>query len=343
MGKFIRALLVDYDTDLFDLTLAVKAQMEQTLAGVGAVLEIGQHRTDEAVVAVAREADLVMVQSVRPLLNSRTIPQLQACRGIIRLGLGYDSVDLQAATQAGIPVSNVVEWCNEEVAEHTLALLMASVRKVPILDSILHSERWSRIEAAPVFRLHGKTVGLIGFGRIAQAVAQRLHGFGVTILVYDPYIDENFMQPFGVQKVGLEELCRRSDYVSVHARLTPETTHLLSERELGWMKPEAVLVNTSRGPIVDEGALVAALQQGRLRGAALDVMEKEPLAADSPLRQMANVILTPHLASYSLEAVGELYIKGAEIAADMLSGKWVRTIVNPQVRSAAEKRWGPAV
>jgi len=340
MDKKFRVALIDYDSDLFDLTPAVRAEMERILAEAGAELIVGQNRSEEAVVAAAQGCDVVMIQSVRPLLNSHTIPLLPKCRGIIRMGLGYDSVDVAAATAMGIPVSNVIDWCNNEVAEHAIALLMAGARKVALLDQILHSERWSRDEAVPIFRLRGKTLGLVGFGRVAQAVAKRLGGFGMRLLGYDPYLDAAVMAQFGVQKVDLEALLRQSDTISIHARLTEQTVHLIGAREIALIKPSAFLINTSRGPIVDETALVLALQEGRLRGAALDVMEREPLPADSPLRQMTNVILTPHLASYSIEAVGELYSKGAEIAAQMLDGKWVNTIVNPQVKPAVENRWG---
>jgi D-3-phosphoglycerate dehydrogenase len=340
MDKKFRVALIDYDSDLFDLSPAARAEMERILAEAGAELSIGQNRSEETVMAAAEGCDVVMIQSVRPLLNSRTIPGLPKCRGIIRMGLGYDSVDVAAATQMGIPVSNVIDWCNDEVAEHAIALLMAGARKVALLNQVLHSERWSRDEAVPIYRLRGKTLGLVGLGRVAQAVALRLQGFGMNLVAFDPYLDADFMKQFGVQKVELELLLRQSDFISIHARLTEQTIHLIGAPAIALIKPGAFLINTSRGPIVDEAALISALQEGKLRGAALDVMEREPLPADSPLRKMGNVILTPHIASYSVEAVGELYCKGAEIAAQMLAGKWVHTIVNSQVKPAAEQRWG---
>ena len=159
MNHSYRAVLVDYDADLFDLAPVVKARMEQVLAEAGTILEVGQYRSEEAVSQAAKTADLVLIQSVRPLLTSRVIPALARCRGIIRLGLGYDSVDVQAATRAGIPVSNVIDWCNEEVAEHAIALLMAGARKVAVLDRFLHTDQWSREQAVPIFRLQGKTIG----------------------------------------------------------------------------------------------------------------------------------------------------------------------------------------
>ncbi len=340
MEKTFKVVLVDYDSDLFDLASAVKSSMEQILSAVGANLAVGQFRSEEAVSRAAASADLVLIQTVRPLLNSRVIPTLPYCRGIIRLGLGYDSVDVPAATQAGILVSNVTNWCNAEVAEHALALLMAGARKVTQMNHVLHSGNWARVEAAPIFRLAGKTIGLVGFGRIAQEVAARLQGFGMNLLGYDPYQDAANMNQWGVKKTGLDELLAQSDFISVHARLTDETFHLLGAREFALVKPGAFLINTSRGGIIDEPELEKALQQGRLRGVALDVMEREPLPQESALRRMPNVILTPHIASYSVEAGQELYLRGAQIAAQILEGRWVDTIVNPQVRPLAESRWG---
>lgn len=334
------AVIVDYDPDLFDLTPAVRDEMERILAEVGARLDVGQYRTEEAVIAAATSAEIVMIQSVRPLLNARVISTLNRCRGIIRMGLGYDSIDVDAATRLAIPVSNIVDWCNDEVAEHAIALLMAGARKVSVLDRGLHAGGWSRAEAVPTFRLRGKTLGLVGFGRVAQAVAQRMAGFGLNLLAFDPYIDARQMAAQGVHKVPLDELLEQADFISVHVRLTTETVHLLGRSQFARMKPGSLLVNTSRGAVLDEPALIEALQKGKPGRAALDVMEREPLPADSPLRQMNNVILTPHLASYSIEAVNELYLKSAQTAASLLSRQWVGTVVNPQVRPAAEARWG---
>jgi len=200
--------------------------------------------------------------------------------------------------------------------------------------------RWAREAAAPICRIRGKTLGSVGFGRIARAVAARMSGFGLTLLAYDPYIDEDTVSRYGTQKVELDELLRRADFISVHTPLTDETYHLLGAREFSLMKEGVFVVNTSRGAVVEESALVMALRSGKVWGAGLDVMEHEPLPPDSPLREFDNVTFTPHVASYSLEAVETLYRFGAEIAANLLSGRWLPTIVNPRVRAKAEKRWG---
>lgn len=339
MSAKLTAALVDYDPVPFEITPAILTGMEETLAAVGARLRLAQARTDAAVLDFARDADLVMIQSVRPVLNQAVIRQL-ACRAIIRMGLGYDSVDVPAATERGILVSNVVDWCNDEVAEHTVALLMAGMRRVGPMDRMLHQGVWDRGPALEIVRLRGKTLGMLGFGRIGQAVAERMAAFCMQMVAYDPSLDLIAAERLGVRPVSFDELLACSDVLTIHARLTPQTRHLLGAAELAKMKPGAYLVNTARGPIIDETALAAALASGHLGGAALDVMEVEPLPASSPLVGLNNTLLTPHLASFSREASAQLYQMSAEIAANLLQNRWVPTIVNPAARPQAELRFG---
>lgn len=331
--------LVDYDPVPFDITPAIRAGMQQTLALAGADLRIAQRRSEITVLDFARTADLVMIQSVRPFLNHEVIGQL-ACRAIIRMGLGYDSVDVAAASERGILVSNVVDWCNDEVADHAAALLLAMLRRLGPMNHGMHRGVWDRQPAMEIVRLRGRTLGILGFGRIGQAVAQRMAAFGLQLIASDPYLDRAAAKRCGVTPVSFDELLARSDALSVHARLVPETRHLLGAAEFARMKRGALLVNTARGAIIDEHALVAALQSGQLGGAALDVMETEPLPSDSPLVQMENVLLTPHLASFSQDSSAQLYQMSAEIAAALLQNRWVPTVVNPQARLLAETRFG---
>ena len=339
MAALLDVALVDYDPIPFDLTLAIRAGMVQTLTQAGAQLRIAQCRSREAVLDFASQADLVMIQSVRPLVDRTVIAQL-ACRAVIRMGLGYDSVDVAAATERGILVSNVVDWCNDEVADHAAALILAGLRKLGPMDRALHLGVWDRQPALEIVRLRGKTLGILGFGRIGQAVAQRMAAFGLALIASDPYMDVAAAARYGVTPVSLDELLARSDILTVHARLVPQTHHLLGAAEFARMKPTALLVNTARGAIIDEPALVAALRAGRPGGAALDVMETEPLPGDSPLTEMENVLLTPHLASFSQEASAQLYQMSAEIAANLLQNRWLPTIVNPQARALTEQRFG---
>ena len=331
--------LVDYDPIPFDITPAIQAGMQRSLAEAGAGLRLAQCRSEAAVLDFARAADLVMIQSVRPLLNRSVIGQL-ACRAIIRMGLGYDSVDVAAASERGILVSNVVDWCNDEVADHAAALLLAGLRRLGAMDRAMHRGVWERQPAMEIVRLRGRTLGILGFGRIGQAVAQRMAAFGLQLIASDPYLDLAAAQRCGVAPVSFDELLARSDVISVHARLVPETRHLLGAAEFARMKRGALLVNTARGAIIDEPALAAALQSGQLGGAALDVMEIEPLPPDSPLVKMENVLLTPHLASFSQDASAQLYQMSAAIAVALLQNRWAATIVNPQARSLAEARFG---
>ena len=339
MAVYLDVALIDYDPVPFDITPAIREGMAQTLAQAGAQLRIAQCRSQEAVLDFARQADLVMIQSVRPLVDHAVLGQL-ACRAVIRMGLGYDSVDVAAATERGILVSNVVDWCNDEVADHASALILAGLRRLGPMDRALHRAVWDRQPALEIVRLRGKTLGILGFGRIGQAVAQRMAAFGLELIASDPYMDTAAAARAGVKPVGFEELLARADVISVHARLVPETRHLLGGAEFARMKPGALLVNTARGAIIDEPALIAALRAGRPGGAALDVMETEPLPGDSPLMSMENVLLTPHLASFSQEASAQLYQMSAEIAANLLQNRWAATIVNPQARELAEQRFG---
>ena len=322
-----KAVLVDYEEDLF----SPRGWEGDVLAQAGIEWVVGQHRTPEAVCEAARDADVLMVQSVRPLLTRTVIEGLQRCRCIVRLGIGYDNVDVAAATERGILACNVSTYCVDDVADHTLALLMAGVRHVARQDRWIRAGRWDRTGARPARRMKGCTMGFVAFGRIARALSEQISGFGMTLLAYDPYLDAGTIALYGAEKVELDELLQRSDFISVHAPLTDETYHLLSAREFGLMKEGVFLVNTSRGAVIDESALVEALRSGKVWGVGLDVMEQEPLPLDSPLREFENVTLTPHVGANSEESVDDLYRTGCRIAIDVVNGIWPGEVVNPEV------------
>jgi D-3-phosphoglycerate dehydrogenase len=277
-----------------------------------------------------------MIQSVRPLINRDIIWQLERCRCIIRVGIGYDSVDVAAATERGIMVCNVPEYCVEEVADHALSLLLASVRNLALQDSWIREGRWDRTGAKPARRLRGSTLGFVAFGRTARALAEKVRGMGLTLLASDPYVASDVASAYGVELVDLDDLLRRSDLISVHAPLAKETFHLLSEREFALMKSGTVLVNTSRGSIVDEAALVRALRDGPLGAAGLDVLEHEPPAPTNPLLSMDNVTITPHVAAYAEESVRDLYRGACLIAIEVVNGRWPPSVVNPEVREGQD-------
>ncbi|MCP4166318.1 MAG: C-terminal binding protein [Chloroflexi bacterium] len=338
-----KVVLIDYDVDLFDITPPVLAYMHDVIHAAGGRLVIGQYHDEHAVIEAASDADVVIIQTIRPLVPEPVLQKLVKCRGLIRAGLGYDSIDIEAATKLGIPVSNVINWCNDEVAEQTLALLFSTALHIISLHETVRNGMWDRSLAVPTYRMRGKTLGLIGYGRIAREVARRLQSFGFGIIAYDPYIKGNVMSELHVQKVEMAELLHRSNFISLHTPLTEGTSHLLNADSFAKMKDGVIIVNTSRGQVIDELALHEALRSGKVAGAGLDVFEIEPLPLDSPLRSCTNVVFTPHVSSYSLDAVDTLYRYTADIAAQILQRRWVQTIVNPDVRPLAENRWGDYV
>ncbi len=278
---------------------------------------------DGRVTALAADADVV-VGGQR--LGRDIFAQLRRCRLLLRPYVGYDDIDIAAATAEGILVANVPDAFIEEVANHTMALILAANRKLLPADRYVRSGEWAARRGRPdwlrpIHRLSVLTLGFVGFGNIARLVAERARPFGFRMLAYDPYVPGEAGEPYGVQLVPIEQVLREADIVTVHTFLSPETRHLLNAERLALMKPGAYLINPSRGPVVDEQALVEALASGRLAGAALDVMEIEPLPAESPLCQMANVLLTPHIAAYSEEGQRRARERVAEIARPVALGK----------------------
>lgn len=298
----------------------------RVLAEVGAELVALQARRDDELLEAVQDADALLV-CFAPVTR-RVVEAARRCKVIARYGIGVDNVDVQAATSRGILVTNVPDYCVEEVSDHALALLLACARRVVWLDRTVRAGRWDARDAVPVRRLSGQTLGLVGFGKIPRLLARKARGLGLRVLAFDPYVDPSAMRELGVEPAELRPLLERSDYVSLHAPLTPQTEGLVDEAALRWMKPTAYLINTARGRIVDERALVAALERGWIAGAALDVLPTEPPPADHPLRKLPNVILTPHVAFYSEESLQELQRKAAEEVVRVLTGQAPRYPVN---------------
>ncbi len=283
-------------------------------------------RTSGELAEAVHAADAVIVSNV-PVTNE-VMAAMPECRAIVTASIGFDHIDLGAATARGIPVANVPDFCIREVANHTMGLLLASARKIVRLNNALQDGRWDRTLFPPMPSIHGETLGLISFGRIARQVALRARAFEMAVLAFDPYVDAATAAEFGVELVPLDELLRRSDYVSVHAPRTPETYHLLSRREFALMKPTAMIFNTGRGGVIDEPALAQALKEGKLAGAGIDVFEQEPVAADNPLLGLENVVLTPHAGGYSEESIRTVRQRAAEEVARILRGERPRNLVN---------------
>ena len=294
----------------------------------------------EEVIERARDAD-ALITSFSPVTR-RVMEALEGLKVVVRTGVGYDVIDVPAATELGVVVVNIPDIWVREVANHALALMLAWNRQVVTLDREIRAGTWSgRVPGASVGALHGETVGVVGLGNIGSAFARRVAALETHVIGCDPYVDDARFRALGVERVDLLALAARADYVSVHTLLNDETRGLIGEAFLRRTKPTASLINTSRGPVVDEAALVRALQEGRLAGAALDVFEHEPLAPDSPLRRMSNVILTPHAAYFSTAAVAQVPRRCGEEVARVLTKERPLHVVNPEVYAPGRRRRGP--
>jgi D-3-phosphoglycerate dehydrogenase / 2-oxoglutarate reductase len=297
--------------------------------------------SENAFIAGAHDADAVYAKG--RAFNRRMIEGLERCRIIALSTVGSDYIDIGAATDRGIPVTNIPDTFIEEVADHAMMLLLASFRRLVVQDRMVREGRWR--EGRPSLdqpRLIGQTLGFIAFGHVARAVATRARAFGLRLIAYDPYVEELVMTPYGVAPVTLEELLRSADFVSMHAPATEDAKHMLTEKHFRMMKPGALFINTGRGATVDEPALIKALQNGWIAGAGLDVLELEPPDPNNPLLKMANVTLTPHVASASgrFDPARKRRV-GQEIAL-VLKGGWPRACINPTVLEKTElKRWQP--
>ena len=299
------------------------------LAGVNAELRLAAEPTPEAIMEVAAEADGLLVTYAK--VTGEMIAEMKNCKVIARFGIGVDSVDVEAATKAGIVVTYVPDYCIDEVSDHAMALLLTLARKTALASNLVHAGRWEMPAVVPLNRIRGRTLGLVGFGNIPQAVAPKAQAFGLQVITSDPFIPDEVVQKAGVEKVEFDELLARSDFVSVHAPLLPDTHHLFSTDNFAKMKSDALLINTARGPLVDNEALAKALDEGQIGGAGLDVTDPEPPAADSTLFGRDNVILTPHTAFYSVEALDELQVKAAKDVALVLGGERPVYPVNKEV------------
>ena len=292
-----------------------------------------QCQTPSEALLFARDADIIWVMGGSNLITREIIPQLDSCGAIIRSGSGTDNIPVDLATEYGIIVANTPDATTVPVAEHTIGLLLSVVRRIPIHDRLARQGGWNNSTSKPRFLLQGSTVGLIGFGRIARCVANRLVPFGVKlILVYDPFVDAEAIVEDKVKKVELPQLLSESDFISIHTPLIGETHHMISEAEISQMKSTCVVINTSRGSVVDNKALTNALREGRIWGAGLDVLESEPPDKDDLLLQLDNVVLTSHIGAQYEGHLDGFWQLSVETIIDLSRGKWPVSYVNPKVR-----------
>jgi D-3-phosphoglycerate dehydrogenase / 2-oxoglutarate reductase len=288
------------------------------LARVDPELRMAKSASADDILAVARDADAILVTYAK--LPGDLLRQLTRCKAIGRFGLGVDNIDIPAAAELGITVTYVPDYCMHEVSDHAMALLLALARKIPLSNKLVQAGRWEMPAVVPIHRLAGRALGLVGFGNIPRVLAPKAKAFGLRVVTHDPYASQQALAA-GVESVSFDRLLEISDFVSIHAPLMPATRGLFNAEVFRKMKTGALLINTARGPLVDEDALVSALDSGRLGGAALDVVAVEPLPKGSRLIGRDNVILTPHTAFYSVEALNELQTKCAADVARVLSGE----------------------
>ena len=275
--------------------------------------------SEEDIIKAAENADAILVTYAK--LNENILRSLKNCKAIGRFGIGVDNIDLKVAGELGISVNYVPDYCLDEVSDQAMAMIISMARKIPQSNKLVQSGRWEMPAVVPMYRLRGKTVGLIGFGNIPRLMTPKAQAFGFNVIASDPYAPKELFEKYGVESVSMDELYERSDFISVHAPLLPETKGLVNKDAFKKMKDTAIIVNTARGPLINEKDLVEALDKNEIGGAGLDVVETEPLPENSPLIGRDNVILAPHTAFYSVEALEELQTKAASDVARVLNGE----------------------
>ncbi len=313
------------------------AYEKEAIAQAGGELIIGDCNSEADVIAQAGDAEVILVEW-KSVVTPAVMDALPKLRLVIRWGVGYDQIDAVAAEARGIAVANAPAYASEDVAEQAIALLLAATRRVGWFHTKMRNGEWPAARANPIYRLKGRTLGLIGIGRIGSATALRGKGLGMNVIAYDKYLDAATVRARQAEPRSFDQVLAESDVISVHVPLNPETRGLISAAALAKMKQGAFIVNTSRGPVIDERALIAALQSGHLAGAGLDVFETEPLPADSPLRMMEHVVVTPHMAAYSEESWHGLRVEMCETIGDWIKTSWSSAVVNQGVRATLRPR-----
>lgn len=322
MSKFT-VVIADYDYDI------VASEVE-ILNEIGAEVVTAHCKTEEEVIEVAKHADGIICQYAP--ISRKVIDSLLNCKVVARYGIGFDTIDVKAATEKGIFICNVTDYCWDEVSDHAFALLIVQARKIVQQDRNVKDGVWDFKAGLPINRLRGQVLGLVGFGNIPQTLAKKAQAFGLKVISYDPFVPVSVASNMGVELVGLEMLCQQSDFISVHTPLNKSTRGMIGKEQFAQMKKNAFIINTARGPIIEEQTLIAALNAKEIAGAGLDVLEDEPISLDNPLRNMENVILNPHISYYSSESVTELKRKTARNIVDVLIGYYPSYIVNKELK-----------
>jgi len=291
-------------------------------------LVMARAKDDTELAQFLPQADAILLFHDISIVGESSFALAPRCRCVVRAGVGYNNVDVDAATRHGVVVCNVPDYGTEEVADHAIMFLLALVRRLVPSHQAIRSGNWDYRTAVGAPRLRGKTLGVVGCGRIGTAAALRAKALGLDVVFYDPYLRQGMDKALGIRRVyRLDELLEQSHFVSLHCYLDATTRHLMSARTIAQMRPGAILINTARGPLVDESALLDALDSGHIAAAGLDVVEFEPLENER-LRHHPNVLLTPHTAFYSVEGYTELRTKTAQEIRRILLGEPPRNPVN---------------
>lgn len=332
MSRRFKVVITDYDYG----DIAIE---EEILNAAGAEVIGLQAKCEDDLLEAAQDCDAIMNQYAR--IGAKTISAMQNCKVIARYGVGVDIVDVAAASQRNILVTNVRDYCTEEVADHAISMWLALARNLFAYNTATHQGIWHWQSGAPVYRLRGQTMGIVSFGRIGQAIAERARAFGVKVVVYDPFIEVSVAHQHQVTLVNKETLLAQSDIFMMQVPMTADTRHFLSEAEFAVMKRNALIINTGRGPTIDNKALYRALREGWITGAALDDPEEEPAKrahwspADNPLFSLPNVIVTPHSAYYSEESIRAARTLAATEVTRVLTGERPRFPVNSEALTLA--------
>lgn len=327
-----KVVIADYDFGNVDIE-------REILEAVGAEVIALQSKREEDLFIAAKDCAAMINQYAR--IGRMTIERMQQCEVIARYGVGVDIVDVDAATEKGILVTNVLDYCTEEVADHAVAMWLTLARRLPDYDRATHKGIWKWQSGQPVYRLRGRTMGVVSFGKIGQAIAERVKAFGVDVIAFDPYLPDALAGQHGVELVSKADLLARSDYVLMQAPMTPDTRHFLSDAEFSAMKPGAIVVNTGRGPTIDNKALYRAMTQGHIASAGLDDPEEEPAKrmnwspSDNPIFTLPNVLVTPHAAYYSEESIRSARVTAATQVAKVLTQQKPDYPVNAAALAAA--------
>lgn len=316
---------------------------EEMLSQVGAQLVFAPLWTEDDIIQNATEADAIIAGSTEPY-TKKAIQAMSKCKIISRYGIGYNNIDVAEATRQGIPVTVVPDASIHEVSDFAMACILAFSRKIfPLAQAVrmgawkTGSEELNKVRGK-MFRLNRQVLGLVGMGRIGSLVAQKAKAFGMKVMVYDPYITPEAAQKAEVEQVDFDRLLRKSDYISLHAPLTPETNKLFGLKEFKRMKSTAYIVNTARGALIDEQALYQAVKERWIAGAVLDVMDPEPPRPDNPLLKLDQVLITGHSSWFSESSIEELQQRAAEAVILALQGKWPSSIINPEVKEQKNRR-----